>query len=108
MMKTSVKQMFAAVLVVLLGSVLIPVVQADGGFKTGEIVKIDMKKKIIFFQKQKYRFDSNTVITDMSGKKYKISDLKPGLTMTVGVDTERRYISFPTLKSLRLMSAIED
>lgn len=107
-MKTIAKQLLSVVLLMLSGSIFMSVAQADGDFTTGEIVKIDNKKKIIYFHDDKYYFDSKTLITDRAGTKYKASDLRPGLTASVGIDPKRRYISFPTLKSLLLLSAVDE
>jgi len=107
-MKIMIKQILSAVLLVLSSSVFMSGALADGNFTTGVIEKIDMKKKIIYFHKAKYYFDNKTVVNNVAGKQYKVSDLSTGLTVSVSVDPKRRYISFPTLKSLRLMSAIED
>jgi len=105
-MKTIAKQLLSVVLLMLSGTIFMSAAQADGDFTSGEIVKIDMKKKMVHFDEKKYYFDSKTVITDMAGKKYKISELRPGLTAAVAVDPKRRFISYPTLTSLRLMSAV--
>lgn len=106
-MKSIIKQLVSVLFLVMSVVMVSQSVQANEGYGAASIVSIDAKKKIIDFGDNKFKFDAKTIVYDIQGKKVDISDLKAGMTASVGIDPERRYVGFPTLKSLHLKSVIE-
>jgi len=83
------------------------VVVANEGFGSASISKIDKVKKIIDFGDVKFKYDKNTIIYDLHGKKVDFDLLEAGMTAKIGYNSSKRYVGYPTLQSLHLRSMIE-
>jgi len=75
---------------------------------SSEIESIDTKKKIISLGKLKFKYDKKTTVIDRNGKHLDISVLQPGVSVRVDVDPARRYVGYPTLRSLFVKGSLEE
>ncbi|MCW8933156.1 MAG: hypothetical protein OQK98_00390 [Gammaproteobacteria bacterium] len=106
-MKIFIRQMVLGLTLITAGLMFSQVVIANEGYGSASISKINKAKKIIDFGDVKFKYDNNTIIYDLYGKKVDFDLLEEGMTAKIGVDTTQRYVGYPTLQSLHLRTVIE-
>jgi len=106
-MKLFIRQVLLGLTLISAGLMFSQVVVANEGYGSASISKIDKVKKIIDFGDFKFKYDKNTIVYDLFGKKVDFDLLEAGMTTKIGYDKTQRYVGYPTLKSLHLRTVIE-
>ena len=107
-MKMFIKQMLLGLMLTITGFIFSQAVVANEGYGSASIFKIDKAKKIIDFGDFKFKYDKNTIIYDLHGKKIDFDLLDAGMSAKIGYNKAERFVGYPTLRSLHLRSIIED
>ncbi len=106
-MKNFFKQIVLGFLLIFSGFVFSQLAVANEGFGSSSIVNIDKTKKIIDFGDQKFKYDKNTVVYSLQGKKFDINVLEKGMVAKAGFNPAQRYVGYPVLQSVHLKSTID-
>jgi len=107
-MKLFIRQVLFGLVLVTTGLMFSQSVVANEGYGSASIHKIDKSKKIIDFGDVKFKYDKNTKVYDLYGKKVDFDLLEAGMSAKIGYNKSQRYVGYPTLQSLHLRSMIED
>lgn len=107
-MKLFIRQVLLGITLVTAGLMFSQTAVADEGYGSASISNIDKAKKIVDFGDFKFKYDRNTIVYDLYGKKVDFDMLEAGMTAKINFDKSQRYVGYPTLKSLQLRSVIED
>lgn len=107
-MKIFIRQVLFGLILVTTGLMFSQTVLANEGYGSASISKIDKAKQIIDFGDVKFKYDKNTVIYDLHGKKIDFDSLQAGMTARIGYNSSQRFVGYPTLQSLHLRSIIDD
>ena len=107
-MKLFIRQILFGILLATTGLMFSQSVVANEGFGSASIAKIDKSKKIIDFGEAKFKYDKNTMVYDLFGKKVDFDLLEAGMKVRIGYDKSKRYVGYPTVQSLYLRSITDD
>ncbi len=106
-MKTIIKKISLSFVLFSFGLMFSQPNWADGGYGESTIVKINTKKRIIDFGNHKFKYDKNTVVYDLYGKKVDITQLEAGMTAKAVYNPAQRYVGYPTVQKLHLKTILE-